>query len=120
MLEQPIQIEDARTFNLAKKFYRACMNESSIETGGLEKMKQIFQQIGGWPTLEGNKWREEGYHWTTAVLKLREIGINYDVFFRVSVDKSRGENSTYVLGVSIKYTGCSVIKLTKRRRPLVL
>lgn len=101
MLEQPIQMEEPRAFNLAKKFYRACMNESAIEVEGLKKIKQIFEEIGGWPTLLGSNWQEERFQWVNAVHKLRQIGINFDVFFRITVDKDKANNSRYVLGVSI-------------------
>lgn len=101
-LEQPIQLEDPKAFNLAKKFYRACMNETAIELEGLKKLKQIFEQIGGWPTLEGNNWNEEDFDWMKALHKLREIGVNFDVFFRVSIDRDKRNISRHILGVSIR------------------
>nr|XP_023018365.1 neprilysin-2-like [Leptinotarsa decemlineata] len=99
MLELPIHTEDPRSLNIAKKFYRACMNESAIEEEGLKKIKQIFVRLGGWPTLQGNNWREDQFDWMDAVHKLRKLGVNSHVFFRVSVDRDEGDDSRYVLGI---------------------
>lgn len=102
MLEQPIQLEDPKAFNLAKKFYRACLNETAIDREGLKKLKQIFEEMGGWPTLEGDNWNEKDFDWMGALHKLREIGVNVDVFFRVSIDRDKRNNSRHILAVSIR------------------
>ncbi|KAJ8929161.1 hypothetical protein NQ314_018185, partial [Rhamnusium bicolor] len=99
MLEQPIQQEDSGAFNLAKKFYRACMNETAIEAEGLKKIKQIFKQIGGWPTLDGNNWRKSEFDWKEAVHKLRRLGVNFDFFFSITVDRDKKNDSRYILGI---------------------
>lgn len=106
MLQAPIRSEDSKAFNVAKKFYRACLNETAIAREGLEKIKQIFELIGGWPTLKGYNWKEETFDWTEALHKLRELGLNFDVFFRITVDRDQGgeratRGSRYILQVSL-------------------
>ncbi|KAJ8979359.1 hypothetical protein NQ317_010132, partial [Molorchus minor] len=98
MLERPTQPQDPMAFNLAKKFYRSCMNESAIEAEGFKNIKQVFRQMGGWPTLEGSNWRREEFDWKEAVYKLRGMGANFDFFFRVSVDRDKKDGSRYILG----------------------
>ncbi|XP_072392043.1 neprilysin-2-like isoform X2 [Diabrotica undecimpunctata] len=100
MLERPIQREDPKSFNTAKKFYRACMNETAIARQGLKKIKEILEMSGGWPTLQGYNWDYKKFDWMESVHKLRQLGVSSDVFFRVTVEKDdRGVNSRYVIGI---------------------
>ncbi|KAJ8921372.1 hypothetical protein NQ315_002988, partial [Exocentrus adspersus] len=99
MLEQPIQTEDRLAFKQAKKFYRACINETAREAEGLMLIKAIFKQIGGWPTLEGDKWSQESFDWRSAIHKLRAMGIGPHFFFQVTVDKDKLNETRYVLGI---------------------
>lgn len=102
MLEQPLQFDDPQAFNLAKKFYRACMNESAVEAEGLRGIKEIFRQIGGWPTLDGSNWRDSQFDWKDVVHKLREIGISFEFFLILAVQTDK-DSTRYVLNVS---NGC--------------
>lgn len=76
------------------------MNESAIQADGLKSLKQIFQQIGGWPTLIGNNWRENVFNWKDALRKLRRIGINVDFFLIHSIQKDKAYPERYILNVS--------------------
>ncbi|XP_050509792.1 neprilysin-2-like isoform X2 [Diabrotica virgifera virgifera] len=100
MLERPILREDPKSFNTAKKFYRACMNETAIARQGLKKIKEILEMSVGWPTLHGYNWDDKKFDWMESVHKLRQLGVSSDVFFRVTVEKDdRGANSRYVIGI---------------------
>ncbi|RZB41499.1 endothelin-converting enzyme 2-like, partial [Asbolus verrucosus] len=100
MLEEAVDtVDDPAAFNLAKKFYRACMNESAVEAEGLERMKQIFEQMGGWPTLVGNNWRENEFDWKDAVYKLRRMGINFEFFLILSVQRNKADPNRYILSL---------------------
>jgi membrane metallo-endopeptidase-like protein 1 len=109
MLAEPIQSADPVGFNLAKKFYRACMNESAIEAEGLERMKQIFKQIGGWPTLNGNNWRKDLFNWKDAVYKLRQVGINFEFFLILSVQRDKAHSDRHILNLESPSFGSSRI-----------
>ncbi|XP_044761824.1 neprilysin-2-like [Coccinella septempunctata] len=87
----------------AKKFYRACMNESALETDGLKWMKQIFRRMGGWPILEGDNWNEQEFDWQQAVHKLRRMGVNFEFFIDVSVERDKKDPTKYVLQLSDPY-----------------
>ncbi|CAG9817173.1 unnamed protein product [Phaedon cochleariae] len=98
ILEQPIRQESPKSLDTAKKFYRACMNESAIDAAGLKKIKEILERIGGWPTLLENNWQEDDFDWLAVVHKLREMGVNFGVFYLVSVYRDEIDESRYVLG----------------------
>ncbi|KAL3279815.1 hypothetical protein HHI36_017322 [Cryptolaemus montrouzieri] len=103
MLEQPVYSEQPRSLSLAKEFYRACMNESAIEAEGLKWMKQIFRRIGGWPILEEDEWKEEEFDWKKAVHKLKQMGINFEFFITLSVERDKVDPTKYVLQLSDPY-----------------
>ncbi|KAK9871304.1 hypothetical protein WA026_011572 [Henosepilachna vigintioctopunctata] len=103
MLEHPVDATQPRYLKLAKEFYRSCMNESSIEAEGLKWMKQIFKRLGGWPTLEGDDWQEEDFDWKKAVHKLRQMGLNFEFFIRLSVERDKKEPAKYILQLSDPY-----------------
>lgn len=101
MLEESIRPDDPMAFNLAKKFYRACMNESAIDSQGLNRIKEIFKQIGGWPSLDGYNWSEDDFDWKKAVYKLRQIGVNFQFFFMLSIGQDEEDPSKNILYVSM-------------------
>ena len=72
-----------------------------IEEDGLQPLKDILQEMGGWPVVEGDTWNEEEFSWTENIYKNRRLGysIDYIVDFSVTVNV---KNSTYrIIDVSI-------------------
>ncbi|XP_011304084.1 phosphate-regulating neutral endopeptidase [Fopius arisanus] len=84
-LEQPSPSSELRTFKLAKNLYKSCMNIPAIEEQGLKRVLGDLKKLGGWPVLEGNSWNEQGFEWTQATYKLRQLGYPFNFFFRLSV-----------------------------------
>lgn len=68
---------------VAKNLYNACLNESQIEKDALKTLRKVFEQIGGWPVLEGSKWNEQNFDWINATIKLRELGYHYAGFVNI-------------------------------------
>lgn len=88
MIEEPIDPEEPKPFQLTKKLYRACMNKTLIEKEGLSTIHQIFKNLGGWPVLEGDMWRDGDFDWKKAVYKFRKHGysVDYLIDFSVGID----------------------------------
>ncbi|XP_076260621.1 neprilysin-2-like [Rhynchophorus ferrugineus] len=103
MLQEAPDNTDNPTFNLAKKFYKTCMNEKAIEQQGLRKIEKIFKEIGGWPILEGPDWDSEKFDFIKAVRILRNNGINTDFFFNISVEVDREKLDRYILVIHDKF-----------------
>ncbi|XP_055314020.1 neprilysin-2-like [Sitodiplosis mosellana] len=51
LLMEKINPNELRSFNLAKKSYKLCMNTTTIEDHGLEQLSNITDTIGGWPVI---------------------------------------------------------------------
>lgn len=100
LLESELKEGNFPAYNVAKKFYRSCMNESSIQKDGLKKTKLLFKQIGGWPTLDGTNWREEQFDWKKSVYRLRRVGIHFEIFFTMNLETDKKDASKYILSVS--------------------
>ncbi|XP_044750363.1 neprilysin-2 isoform X4 [Coccinella septempunctata] len=88
MIEEPIDPKEPKPFQLTKKLYRACMNKTLIEKEGLTTIHQIFRNLGGWPVLEGDMWRDGDFDWRKAVYKFRKHGysVDYLIDFSVGID----------------------------------
>ncbi|XP_050295817.1 neprilysin-2 isoform X1 [Anthonomus grandis grandis] len=85
MIEEPIQPNEPKPFQLTKKLYRACMNKTLIEKDGLKTIHRILKDLGGWPALEGENWREGDFDWRESVYKFRRAGYSVDYFLDFSV-----------------------------------
>lgn len=49
LLEAESPKDEQKPFRMAKDVYKSCMDTDSIEALGLQPMKDILKQFGGWP-----------------------------------------------------------------------
>ena len=63
LLEEESYYNEPKPFRMAKDVYKSCMNKDRIEELGVEPLKGILRELGGWPVLEGVNWMEDGYIW---------------------------------------------------------
>lgn len=101
MIEEPILPNEPKPFQLTKKLYKACMNKTIIEKDGLTTIKDILNELGGWPVLEGERWYEGDFDWRKSVYKFREIGYSVDYFFDFSVGIDLKNTTKRVIDVSV-------------------
>ena len=47
------------------------MDLNKIEEVGLDPLKTMLKQMGGWPVLEGNTWDETKFNWIDTVYTFR-------------------------------------------------
>ena len=94
LVEGDITAGEAKPFRLVKSMYKSCMNQKKIEEKGLAPLKSIPKDLGGWPLLEGDSWKQEGYKWCNMVYKFREEGIPLNNFVDVSVQPQRSATKT--------------------------
>lgn len=83
LCKEEIKKDDHKVVKVAKNLYNACLNESQIEKDALKTLRKVFEQIGGWPVLEGSKWNEQNFDWINATIKLRELGYHYAGFVNI-------------------------------------
>ena len=61
------------------------MNTALIESKGFEPVKDIIKALGGWPLLQGDSWKGDGFKWYEQMYKHREHGFSVDYFYDFSV-----------------------------------
>ncbi|KAF5299290.1 hypothetical protein FQA39_LY02463 [Lamprigera yunnana] len=97
IVEEPVEEDDPRSIVMAKQLYRSCNNLSAIEEKGLRLIKDSLRQMGGWPLLEGNMWREKDFDWKIATYKLRELGYDFDFFIYMFITEDEREPSKRII-----------------------
>lgn len=63
LLEEESLPYEPKPFRMAKDVYKSCMDKDRIEDLGVEPLKGILKELGGWPVLEGTSWSDAGYIW---------------------------------------------------------
>ncbi|KAI5708639.1 hypothetical protein M8J76_000107 [Diaphorina citri] len=104
IIEEPAKDSDIKPFRLAKNYYKVCMNETQIELQGLDHMKSILKQLGGWPVLEGGSWDEGSFTWEDSVYKSRRYGYGVDYFLAFGVGVNLKNNTERERYPSIPWT----------------
>ncbi|XP_067006028.2 neprilysin-2 isoform X2 [Anabrus simplex] len=110
MVEEPMSPNEGKPFKLVKRLYRACMNKTLIESRGLEPIRKVLAELGGWPVVDGPQWDENEFDWRQSVYRFRKNGYSVDYFMDFSV-ATDAKNSSYrsinldqaALGVSREY-----------------
>ncbi|CAG0923779.1 unnamed protein product, partial [Notodromas monacha] len=77
---------------------------------GLSPLTDVLKELGGWPAVAGDAWKEDQFSWTEIVYKFRTMGFSVDYFFDFSIVNDL-KNSTWriididqpSLGMSRKY-----------------
>ncbi|KAF2880211.1 hypothetical protein ILUMI_25961 [Ignelater luminosus] len=84
LYREEIKEDDHKVVKIAKKLYNGCFNQPQIEQNALKTLRKVFEQVGGWPLLEGSKWKEENFDWINATYKLRDLGYHSGVFVNLA------------------------------------
>ncbi|KAB0803660.1 hypothetical protein PPYR_00630 [Photinus pyralis] len=87
LLEEPIDETDSPIFNYEKDFYSACIADKK-GAQSLKTLKEIFNDLNGWPLVVGSSWEEQSFDWLEWVSKFRKYGLRHDQIlgFDVMVD----------------------------------
>ena len=116
ILEEESEPNEAKPFRMARDVYKSCMDVGKIQDLGLEPIKQILEELGGWPVLLGpnGTWTSENnYIWYEQVYKFREIGYSVDYLIDFSVTTDLKNSSWRILDLDQPGLGMSREYLTK-------
>lgn len=122
MLNETSDISDSYTTKLIKSLFQSCNDEALINDKGLNSMKSVLSELGGWPVLEDKYWSEKSFKWTDIIKKMREIGIDYNILFTIKYKKRQDDGSKRILTViiitmhvliQVVYSFCIICKCCK-------
>lgn len=83
----------------ARKLYRSCINESAIDSEGVDYILSLVNsEFGGWPILQGSVWNNESFSLIDLIIKLRQY--NQNLLFRVLTATDDKNSTSYDIEVS--------------------
>lgn len=120
LLEENSQPGESKPIRMAKDLFKSCMDKENIEAIGLDPIKAILKQLGGWPVLEGEEWDkkyngDKPYIWYEQVYKFRELGYSVDYFVDFSVTTDLKNSSWRILDLDQPNFGINREYLIKGR-----
>ena len=98
---------ESRVFTMARNVYKACMDLDKIEEAGLEPLKKMLKEMGGWPVLEGEGWDEESFNWIETVYTFRQHGYSTDYLIDFSIVTDSKNSSWRVIDIDQASLGMS-------------
>jgi len=98
LLEEAIDDKiDFESYKKAKKYYKSCMNEERQNELGVEPLKKLLNEAGGWPVVEGDKWDGTDFNIWDQSVKLNAMGYSSDYFAGASISADAKNNTHRVL-----------------------
>ncbi|XP_037090373.1 neprilysin-2-like isoform X3 [Pollicipes pollicipes] len=97
LVEAPVAEDEPEATKLIKNLYVSCKEKERIEERGLQPLQDVLEKMKGWPVVEGDKWDEEGFHWTRAIYRNRALGYSIDHMFDFSVTTDVKNSSWRIL-----------------------
>ncbi|XP_071446773.1 neprilysin-1-like [Hetaerina americana] len=93
IFEEEYSDADPGPVTSAKQAYRACMDEESVERGGLLPLIELLDEFGGWPMAQGT-WTEEHFDWQDMVAQgTRRTAVAPLIFAYVYLDRKNSNQS---------------------------
>ncbi|XP_018009276.1 neprilysin-2 [Hyalella azteca] len=94
LIESEDSSEDTPSGLMVKQLYKSCMNTERIAEQGLQPLKDILREMGGWPAVEGAAWGHNRFDWVQNVYINRRLGYSVDYLLDFSVTTNI-KNSTW-------------------------
>ncbi|XP_053650118.2 neprilysin-2 isoform X3 [Cherax quadricarinatus] len=91
--------DDSPSTKMVKALYKSCMDTARIKERGLEPLKEILKEMGGWPVLEGDAWDPSGFQWNTNIYINRKLGYSLDYIFDFSVTTDIKNSSWRIIDI---------------------
>lgn len=84
IIAEPITGEEESVYLQLKRFYQSCMDVKAMDEEGSEPFKKLLEELGGWPVVEGQQWREEDFDLNELIIKCMDLGFPFQWFFEVT------------------------------------
>lgn len=69
------------------------------EERGLEPLKEVLENFGGWPVVIGDAWDDTDFVWYEMIYKFRQVGYSIDYFVDFSVTADLKNSTTRIIDV---------------------
>ncbi|XP_076472292.1 neprilysin-1-like [Babylonia areolata] len=86
LLESPVTSTDLEATRKAKYLYASCTNSEAADRQGLDPVKELLSELGGWPVVEGVGWTGSRVDVGDLVARLRLLDTPVLVNMMVGAD----------------------------------
>lgn len=93
IIHEKVEANESKPFKMAKNLYKSCMNVTQIEQVGLNPLKDLLNEFGGWPVVRGEQWLEKEWDFMKTIRKLRDHGLPTNAIISTSIG-AHFDNST--------------------------
>lgn len=100
ILNESSQPDEPKAFRLAKQFNAACMNSEEVRLRGIKPLESMLEELGGWPVAKGDAWSEDDFDWVETIKKFRQMGLDTDVIFALSIERDSKNSTKRILNVN--------------------
>ncbi|XP_018009279.1 neprilysin-2 isoform X2 [Hyalella azteca] len=99
LVESEDSSEDTPSSLMVKQLYKSCMNTERIAEQGLQPLKDILREMGGWPAVEGFAWDRNRFDWVQNVYINRRLGYSVDLLFDFSITTNIKNSSWRIIDI---------------------
>ena len=101
---------DPQAYQNVRNYFQACMDTESIEEKGVEELKALLDDIGGWPVLLGEKWQAKAgasTNWHELSMKASDKGFSSDRMISIGISTDDKDSTRRILEVDQPSLGLS-------------
>lgn len=77
--------------------FSAANDKSALQK---ETLLKVLEDLGGWPILEGNNWKEDTFNWSKTIQKCWKLGYKGNYMISFNIDTDIKNNTKHILQVS--------------------
>lgn len=104
LLSKPIHPNEWKPFQLAKKFYKSCLDQRIFVRRGNQQLIDILDSVGGWPVINGKSWQSSKFDLIELIEKVKSLGFGTDSILTLTVGTEFMNNTNKMLHVRISHT----------------
>jgi predicted metalloendopeptidase len=101
---------------LARNLYKSCMDEDQMEATAAQHVKDIIQELGGWPLLLGDKWTAAGFSWLQLAEKANRLGFDTDKILTATITSDDQDSTKRIIKLDQPELGLDREYLIKGRK----
>ncbi|CAD6244819.1 GSCOCG00013488001-RA-CDS [Cotesia congregata] len=83
LIEEGTVSKGIRPFQLIDDVYKTCKSNAAIGEQVVKSLFHVFEQLGGWPLLQGSQWQTKDYMLTDVTLRSKLLGISVNPFLTI-------------------------------------
>ena len=88
IFESECVTSEPAAYQNVRNHYQSCMNTDYIKKNSCKEVREILQELGGWPALCGNEWNSANFQWMESAILAMEKGFDLDglIDIRIAID----------------------------------